>query len=41
MVCNLVQTCGLTEVILSVFHEENINIGYRYTNGLYDSIASQ
>ncbi len=38
---NLVQNCGLIEVILSVFHEENINRGYGYTNGLYDAIASQ
>ncbi len=38
---NLVQNCGLIDVILSVFHESNINRGYGYKNGLYDSFASQ
>jgi len=38
---NLIQNCALMEVILSVFHRNNINNSYGYENGLYDSLASQ
>jgi hypothetical protein len=37
---NLIQNCALIDVILSVFHHQNLNCSYGYENGIYDSIAS-
>jgi hypothetical protein len=38
---NLIQNCALIDVILSIFHEHNVNSNYGYNNALYDSFASQ
>ena len=38
---NLIQNCALIDVLVSVFHEFNINRNYGYKQGLYDSFASQ
>jgi hypothetical protein len=37
---NLLQVSGNMDIILSIFHEWNINRGYGYKNGLYDSFAA-
>lgn len=38
---NLIQNCALMDVILSIFHDHNMNRNYSYTQAVYDSLVSQ